>query len=62
MFLRKLFIGGLNTDIDRDVLALFYSKFGDVIDSVVIRDPTTKNSRGFGFVTFAKVAQAKVYL
>ena len=31
----------------------FFEQFGEVIDSVVMIDRTTKRSRGFGFVTFA---------
>mmetsp|Transcript_31679 Transcript_31679/g.68391 ORF Transcript_31679/g.68391 Transcript_31679/m.68391 type:complete len:520 (-) Transcript_31679:256-1815(-) len=50
---RKLFVGGLPTDVtDQDFLE-FFQQFGDVIDSVVIIDRLTKRSRGFGFVTFA---------
>lgn len=30
----------------------FYSQFGSITDIIVMRDPTTKRSRGFGFVTF----------
>jgi len=32
----------------------FFKQFGPVIDSVVMLDRTTKRSRGFGFVTFAR--------
>lgn len=32
---------------------LFFDQFGTVLDSVVMFDRETKNSRGFGFVTFA---------
>jgi RNA recognition motif-containing protein len=32
---------------------LFFEQFGTVLDSVVMFDRETKNSRGFGFVTFA---------
>lgn len=37
----------------------FYSQWGDVVDCIVIRDPQTKCSRGFGFVTFASVHMAE---
>ena len=33
-------------------LSEFYSKWGDLTDCVVMQDPATKRSRGFGFVTF----------
>ncbi|MBN3274916.1 MSI1H protein, partial [Polyodon spathula] len=29
-----------------------FRKFGDVKECMVMRDPVTKRSRGFGFVTF----------
>ena len=52
---RKLFIGGLPADTDQTMLEEYYKQWGTVIDSIVICDPATKQSRGFGFVTFAKV-------
>jgi RNA-binding protein Musashi len=29
-----------------------FSKFGEIIDTIVMKNPETGNSRGFGFVTF----------
>uniref|UniRef100_A0AAY3ZXJ4 RRM domain-containing protein n=1 Tax=Denticeps clupeoides TaxID=299321 RepID=A0AAY3ZXJ4_9TELE len=34
----------------------YFSRFGEVRECMVMRDPTTKRSRGFGFVTFADAA------
>ena len=31
----------------------YFGKFGPVKEAMVMRDPTTKHSRGFGFVTFS---------
>ncbi|KFO35001.1 RNA-binding protein Musashi like protein 2 [Fukomys damarensis] len=42
----------LSTDSLRD----YFSKFGEIRECMVMRDPTTKRSRGFGFVTFADPA------
>uniref|UniRef100_A0A4W4F8D9 RRM domain-containing protein n=1 Tax=Electrophorus electricus TaxID=8005 RepID=A0A4W4F8D9_ELEEL len=42
----------LSTDSLRD----YFSKFGEIRECMVMRDPTTKRSRGFGFVTFADAA------
>lgn len=57
--LRKLFIGGLNHETTDDQLRQFYSQWGTVVDCIVIRDPLTKYSRGFGFVTFATIQMAE---
>lgn len=50
---RKLFIGGLNHETSDEQLRDYYSCWGQVVDCIVIRDPVTRQSRGFGFVTFA---------
>lgn len=57
--LRKLFIGGLNHETTDEQLRQFYSQWGTVVDCIVIRDPLTKYSRGFGFVTFATIQMAE---
>jgi RNA recognition motif-containing protein len=50
---RKLFVGGLNIVTTDEALRQFYSQFGELVDCIVMRDPATKKSRGFGFVSFA---------
>lgn len=50
--LRKLFIGGLDYKTSEDTLRAHFEKWGDIIDCVVMRDPQTKRSRGFGFITY----------
>ncbi|KAI1732422.1 RNA recognition motif domain-containing protein [Ditylenchus destructor] len=57
--LRKLFIGGLNHETTDEQLKEYYSQWGQVVDCIVIRDPTTKQSRGFGFVTYAMISMAE---
>lgn len=52
--LRKLFIGGLSPATTEDSLKAFYQQWGDVTDVVVMRDPATKRSKGFGFVSYSK--------
>ncbi|CAJ0565448.1 unnamed protein product, partial [Mesorhabditis spiculigera] len=54
---RKLFIGGLASVTTDDSLRTFYEQFGEITDCIVMKDPTTQRSRGFGFVTFATMAQ-----
>lgn len=57
--LRKLFIGGLNHETTDEQLRNYYSRWGQVVDCIVIRDPQTKHSRGFGFVTFSAIHMAE---
>ncbi|EPB71169.1 hypothetical protein ANCCEY_09728 [Ancylostoma ceylanicum] len=54
--MRKMFIGGLSHETNDDALRVYFTQWGPVVDAIVIRDPTTKQSRGFGFVTFATIA------
>ncbi|XP_058857196.1 RNA-binding protein Musashi homolog 2b isoform X1 [Acipenser ruthenus] len=52
----KMFIGGLSWQTSPDSLRDYFNKFGEIRECMVMRDPTTKRSRGFGFVTFADAA------
>uniref|UniRef100_A0A8C2MDA1 RRM domain-containing protein n=1 Tax=Cricetulus griseus TaxID=10029 RepID=A0A8C2MDA1_CRIGR len=56
--LRKLFIGGLSFETTDDSLSEHFEKWGPLTDCVVMRDPQTKRSRGFGFVDAALCAQS----
>ena len=49
-----MFIGGLSYDTTDDSLKGYFSQFGEITDVVVMKDPNTKRSRGFGFVTYAE--------
>ncbi|CAG0896096.1 unnamed protein product [Cyprideis torosa] len=51
---RKLFIGGLDYRTTDDSLKEFYEQWGEIVDVVVMKDPKTRRSRGFGFVTYAQ--------
>lgn len=55
----KLFIGNLDYTVTSDDLRDAFSKFGTVVDAVVITDRETKRSRGFGFVEFSSEEEAK---
>ena len=52
---RKLFIGGLNYSTTDDALKEYFSKYGELVDCVVMKFRDTKRSRGFGFVTYATI-------
>ncbi|XP_077060617.1 heterogeneous nuclear ribonucleoprotein A1a isoform X2 [Siphateles boraxobius] len=53
--LRKLFIGGLSFETTDESLRAHFEQWGTLTDCVVMRDPNTKRSRGFGFVTYGSV-------
>ncbi|KAK2512043.1 Hnrnpa2b1 [Columba guinea] len=54
---RKLFIGGLSFETTEESLRSYYEQWGKLTDCVVMRDPASKRSRGFGFVTFSSMAE-----
>ncbi|KAF4705336.1 hypothetical protein FOZ63_014905, partial [Perkinsus olseni] len=49
---RKLFLGGLPPNCDKQQLREYFSQFGAIEDSIVMIDRATGRSRGFGFITF----------
>ncbi|TSL61208.1 Heterogeneous nuclear ribonucleoprotein A1 [Bagarius yarrelli] len=53
--LRKLFIGGLSFETTDESLRSYFEQWGTLTDCVVMRDPSSKRSRGFGFVTYSCV-------
>ncbi|TRY96115.1 hypothetical protein DNTS_015582 [Danionella cerebrum] len=53
--LRKLFIGGLSFETTDDSLRTHFEQWGTLTDCVVMKDPNSKRSRGFGFVTYSSV-------
>lgn len=50
----KVFVGGIAITTDDDTFRSFFSDFGKVVDSVIIRDQVSNRSKGFGFITFDK--------
>uniref|UniRef100_A0A8C0CFT2 RRM domain-containing protein n=1 Tax=Balaenoptera musculus TaxID=9771 RepID=A0A8C0CFT2_BALMU len=58
--LRKLFIGGLSFETTDESLWSHFEQWGTLTDCVVMKDPNTKHSRGFGFVTYATVEEVDV--
>jgi len=49
---RKLFVGGLPKDFTEEHLNNIFSPYGPIAEAQVIRDATTGESRGFGFIVF----------
>jgi len=52
--MRKLFIGGLDYRTTDESLKEYFEQYGEIVDVVVMKDPKTKRSRGFGFVAFSQ--------
>ncbi|KAL8117633.1 heterogeneous nuclear ribonucleoprotein 1-like [Apium graveolens] len=56
---RKLVVLGIPYNIDTDGLRDHMARFGDLDDCVVMKERSTGRSRGFGYVTFTSVDDAK---
>ena len=48
-----LFVYGVSSSAS---LRTFFAQFGEVQEAVVMKDPSTRRSRGFGFVVFTQSA------
>ncbi|KAL3653148.1 hypothetical protein CASFOL_002829 [Castilleja foliolosa] len=49
----KIFIGGLARDTTLDTFVKYFGKYGEITDSVIMKDRHTGRPRGFGFITYA---------
>jgi RNA recognition motif-containing protein len=49
----KMFIGGLSWQTTPENVREYFTKFGEVAEVMVMKDPATRRSRGFGFLTFS---------
>lgn len=58
----KVFVGGLSWDTDKDALQSYFSQYGQVTDCIVMKNPQTGKSRGFGFVTFGDPSAVDIVL
>ncbi|KAM3955788.1 LOW QUALITY PROTEIN: RNA-binding protein Musashi homolog 1 [Aphomia sociella] len=52
----KLFVGGLSWQTSSEKLKEYFAMFGAVTDVLIMKDPVTQRSRGFGFITFQEAA------
>lgn len=53
---------GIPWDVDTEGLKEYMSKYGELEDCIVMKERSTGRSRGFGYVTFASVDDAKEVL
>ncbi|KAF9586855.1 hypothetical protein IFM89_039930 [Coptis chinensis] len=49
----KLFIGGISWETTEEKLSEYFGNYGQVLQTVVMKDKVTDRPRGFGFVVFA---------
>ncbi|RDW86959.1 RNA recognition motif domain-containing protein [Aspergillus mulundensis] len=55
----KVYVGNLSWNTTDETLRSAFSEFGQVVDSIVMRDRDTGRSRGFGFVTLGSESEAQ---
>lgn len=56
---KKLFVGNISYRVTQKQLREFLSRFGKVIDCVIVQDHVKHWPKGYGFVTFSKVEEAQ---
>ncbi|XP_027075049.1 RNA-binding protein Musashi homolog 2 [Coffea eugenioides] len=59
---RKLVVLGIPWEVDTEGLREYMTKFGELEDCIVMKERSTGRSRGFGYVTFVTVEDAKAAL
>ncbi|KAI7752416.1 hypothetical protein M8C21_005086 [Ambrosia artemisiifolia] len=55
----EIFVGGLDKDVTEDDLKKVFSAVGEVSEVRLMMNPQTKKNKGFAFLRFATVEQAK---
>lgn len=54
----KLYVGNIDYSVSEEELAAHFSKFGQIETVNIPIDKCTRKARGFGFITFKRVADA----
>ncbi|PFH52008.1 hypothetical protein AMATHDRAFT_57690 [Amanita thiersii Skay4041] len=54
----KVYVGNLSWSTTDETLRQAFADYGQVLDSIVMRDRDTGRSRGFGFVTYSSAQEA----
>eukprot|EP01018_Ginkgo_biloba_P018259 Gb_21243 [translate_table: standard] len=55
----EIFVGGLDKEANEEDLKKVFSEVGEVIEVRMKKNPTTQKNKGFAFIRFATVEQAK---
>lgn len=55
----NLYVSNLSYSTDEADLEAAFKQYGTVLNTKIIKDPNSKRSRGFGFVTFADAREAE---
>ncbi|KAI9706206.1 MAG: hypothetical protein M1820_004967 [Bogoriella megaspora] len=54
----NLFVTGINRRLNESDVSATFGEYGTVVECTIMRDPHTRDSRGFGFVKMATVDEA----
>ena len=55
---KKIYVGNLNFNTTEEILNHEFSRYGEVLSSVIIKDKNTGLSKGFGFIEMADDEEA----
>lgn len=58
----KIFIGGISWETTEERLRDYFSKYGEVVQTVIMKDRLTGRARGFGFVVFSDPSMVDIAL
>jgi len=48
----KIFIGGISWETSEERLRDYFNKYGEVVETIIMKYRLTGHARGFGFVVF----------